>query len=821
MLRVFFCLINLQKEFKNKIYKLFSMSKSFIFFLYVVGMMQFKAQDKIDKAVQNLEQNYTQEKVFLLMDKDNYVVGDNIYFKSFVLNGYGRSTISNTLFVELYDHNKNLVDKKTVFLKNGEGDGTFVLSEFLNEDVYFIRAYTTWMANFSEEFNFIKQVPIYNPNSEQKLTLIKNTKWTANAFPESGTFVDNIPTKFAVRVYSEGIPPESWSGYVVDSEKPSDKLATFKALDKNVGIFNLTPKFGKSYKVIIEDNKGVKQTITLPAVANSGINLQLVNDQKGISYKIYGTALPQGLQGYSIVGTINNVMVYRANIKTTNSEASSIIPTKVSNNETAVLNITIFDEKQNPVAQRLFFVNPKKLNLDEPTLNFSLNNEPRAFNSFDIEPNDQYDNYTVLVREKQPSEIKNEDNLLSAKWLTGDFTSSIFNPSQYFEKTVNPEAFDALLISEKWKRFDWESLFSGKTPDLTYKPQKNLSFKGKVTNNGRFLPNKNINLLLKTDTSDKNFVPAVTDDNGFIYLDDIYFDEPLTVSYYLNKDKKQVSESDNLNISFQPLVANIPYKGNLPATNFQLGKSASSSNPAIARALQNKKNQETFKAANDATLIEEVKVVAKKTDKKAELDKELSSGKFSGMNATIFDLVNENKDAQTSMNILQWLQGRVAGVTFTMDSSGNYVPSIRGSQASLFLDEMPVDATMINSLPVSNIAMVKVLKNDGLVGNAIAIYTKRGNMISEDDKTTEKINKTVLRGYDKSVEFELPDITSDAYKKITNDTRETLYWNPNLSEEGGLAPRAKFFNNDNAKNREIIIISFDKDDKMLYYDEVK
>lgn len=797
------------------------MRKSFIFFLYVVGMMQFKAQDKIDKAVQNLEQNYVQEKVYVLLDKDNYVVGDNIYFKSFVFNGYGRSTISTTLFVELYDHSKNLVDKRTIALKNGEGDGSFALTEALKEDVYYFRAYTTWMANFPEEFNFMKQVPIYNPNSEQKLTLTKNTKWTANAFPESGTFIDNIPTKFAVRVYSEGIPPESWSGYVVDSEKPNEKLTTFKGLDKNVGIFTITPKFGKNYKLIVEDNKGAKQTIALPAVANSGINLQLVNDPKGISYQIKGTALPQGLQGYSIVGTINNQMVYRANIKTTNSEASSIIPTKVSNDETAVLNITIFDEKQNPVAQRLFFVNPKKLNLDEPTLSFSLNNEPRAFNSFDIEPNEDYTNYTVLVRENQPSESKNENNLLSAKWLTGDFTSPIFNPSQYFGKNSNPEAFDALLISEKWQRFDWDSLLTGKTPDFIYKPQNNLSFKGKVTNNGRFLPNKSVNLLLKTENLDKSFVPAMTDDNGFIYLDNIYFDEPLTISYYLNKDKKQVSESDNLNISFQPLVSNIPYKNNLPVTNYQLVNSASSSNPTIAKALQNKKNQQTLKTANEETLIEEVQVVAKKVDKKAELDKELSSGRFSSMDATIFDFVNDNKDAQSSFNILQWLQGRVAGVTFTMDNSGNYIPSIRGSQAQLFLDEMPTDASMISSLPVSNIAMVKVIKTGGLVSNAIAIYTKRGNMLTEEDKNTEKVNKTVLRGYDKSIEFELPDITSDAYKKIKTDTRETLYWNPTLLQEGSLAPRAKFFNNDDAKNREIIIISFDKDDKMLYYNEVK
>ena len=795
------------------------MRKIFIFFLYVVGMSQLKAQDKIDKAIENLEHNYTQEKVFLLLDKDKYVVGDNIYFKSFVFNGYNRSKVSNTLFVELYDHNKNMVDKKTVFLKNGEGDGTFTLNEFLNEDIYFVRAYTAWMGNFPEEFNFMKKVPIYNPSSEQKLVLDKNVKWTANVFPESGTLIDNIATKVAVRVYSQGIPPANWSGYVIDSEKPAEKLATFKNFDQNVGTFTITPKSGRTYKAIIEDNKGVKQTITLPSVSNSGINLQLTNDAKGINYKIKGNNLPQGLQGYSIVGTINNQMVYRANIKTTASDATSIIPTKVSNDETAVLNITIFDDKQNPVAQRLFFVNPKKLNLDEPTLAISMNNEARAFNSFDIEPDADHTSYTVLVKDSQPSENKNENTILSAQWLTGDFTSPIFNPAQYFEKTANPEALDAILISEKWKRFDWESLLAGKAPEFIYKPQNNLSFQGKVTNNGRFLPNKNINLLLKTEKSDKSFVPAVTDDKGFIYLDNIYFDEPLTVSYYLNKDKKETSESDNLNITFQASVNSIPLKNNLPATNYLLVKEAQA-DPSIAKLLQNKKNRQALIDFEKETQIEEVKVVAKKVDKKAELDKELSSGRFSSINATVFDLVNDNQDAMSSQNILQWLQGRAAGLTFTMDQSGNLVPSIRGSQANLFLDEMPVDASMISSIPVSNIAMVKVLKDGGLVSNAVAIYTRRGNMVAEEDKMKEKVNKLVLKGYDKSTEFELPDITGDAYKRITKDTRETLYWNPSLSEDGGLAPRAKFFNNDEAKNRQVIIISFDKNDRLLYYNEI-
>ena len=803
--------------------KLFGMRKIFIFFMYAVGILQFKAQDKIGKAIENLEQNYAQEKVYVMLDKNSYVTGDNLFFKTYVFDGYRRSSISNTLFVELYDHNKNLVDKRTIPLQNGEGNGSFNLTDALKEDVYFLRAYTAWMNNFPEEFNFIKAIPIYNPSSEQKLVSDHNEKWDAALFPESGTFVENINTKVVVRLFSQGQPVSGWSGYVTDAAKPTEKLATFKAYDQNVSSFAITPKAGKTYKVVIEDSKGQKQTLSLPAVSSSGLNLQVNSTNEGINYSIKTSNITDGLKGYSIVGTINNQMVYRANIKNPTNEVNSKIPTKVSDDNNAVLQLVIFDDKQEVVAKRLCFIKPKNLNIAEPTfVTTTLNNDARAFNSFEIEPDADYSHYTVLVREKP--ENNTAENILSALWFTGDFTTPVVAPAQYFSKNANTDALDALLISENWKRFDWNDILAEKKPDIRYWPGPNLSFKGKVTNNGRILPNKNINLLFRAGDTDKGLSQSVTDDSGYIYLNNVYFEGPLTVSYYLNQDKDKTAESDNLNINFQPLTSNTPLKGNLPATAYHLTENVknAASNPEVAKALQNRKNQQILKAANDETLIKEVQITAKKVDKKAELDKELSSGRFSSMNATIFDLVNENQDAQSSLNIMQWLQGRVAGVTFQMDNTGNYVPSIRGSQASLFLDEVPVDASMINSLPVSNIAMVKVLKDGGLVSNAIAIYTKRGNMLADQKDDKKEINnKAVLRGYDVPAEFEQPDITSDAYKRVKNDTRELLYWNPNLTSESNLPPRVLFFNNDNAKNREITIIGFDKNERLLYYDEVK
>ena len=70
------------------------------------------------------------------------------------------------------------------------------------------------MANFSEEFQLIQPIPVYNPASPQSLVINKDSKWTAKAYPEGGTFIENLPTKFAVRLQTEGTPPSEWHGYV-------------------------------------------------------------------------------------------------------------------------------------------------------------------------------------------------------------------------------------------------------------------------------------------------------------------------------------------------------------------------------------------------------------------------------------------------------------------------------------------------------------------------------------------------------------------------------------------------------------------------------
>ncbi|GAA4153425.1 Plug domain-containing protein [Chryseobacterium ginsenosidimutans] len=793
-----------------------------ISFLLLISIVQpLFSQTKLEKAITNLENNYEQEKVYLLTDKSQYVAGDQIWFKSFVFDGYNRSTLSTTLFVELYNSDKKLIDWKTILLTNGEGSGDFKLKEELPEQIYFVRAYTPYMTNFNEDFQIVKTIPIYNPDSPETLEISKNSDWSAKAFPEGGTFINGMSTKFAVRLSGNTSLPENWTGKVIDTQNPTIPVTTFTSFDKNVASFKITPVLGKKYQVIIQDNTGKNQTIDLPQVAGSGVNLEVSSSKDGIKYSLKGVNLTQQLQNYKIVGTINNHLAYKASISNLTNEASSIIPTKISNGNNGVLQLAVFDDQENLVTQRLCFIKPNNLKIEKAEIiGQNLKQTPRSFNSIDLSPESVFKNYTVLVSDDNSNDPE-EENILSSLWLTGDFTTKIDAPAQYFSKNANSEALDALLISENWKRFDWNSVLSGSVPAIKTNSKKFLSYRVKPLKNNAMLKDTNVNLVLKLGKNEPIINPFRTDQNGYIYLDNLSFNEPLNVSLFINSENNKEASTDNLYVTVEPLVNPTQFKGNFPSTKYKLVKAPESKklSPAISRAVNTQKNIK--KAENVDVQIEEVKLAGKKKDPKEELDKQLSSGMFSSINSTIFDFVNEDQHAIGSSNIFDWLQGRAAGLTFQRDNSGVNVPYIRGKQAKLYLDEVPTDPTMITSLPISNIAMVKIIKESGLIGNAVAIYTMKGNMKSKNnEKETQNNNSSTLKGYDKPSEFLIEMLDDDSPAKIENDTRETLYWNPNLFDSDYVPPRIKFYNNDTAKQYKVLIISFDEDDNLLYDKEI-
>lgn len=114
-----------------------------------------------------------------------------------------------------------------------------------------------------------------------------------------------------------------------------------------------------------------------------------------------------------------------------------------------------------------------------------------------------------------------------------------------------------------------------------------------------------------------------------------------------------------------------------------------------------------------------------------QLNNEYCSGLFRGQDA--YMLAPMDDPTSTSyFSVFQYLQGRIPGLMI-YDPYG-MVPwvSFRFARPAFFLDEMPVDAALLNDINMNDVAIIKVFRPPflGAIGNgwggAIAVYTKKG-----------------------------------------------------------------------------------------------
>jgi hypothetical protein len=194
------------------------------------------------------------------------------------------------------------------------------------------------------------------------------------------------------------------------------------------------------------------------------------------------------------------------------------------------------------------------------------------------------------------------------------------------------------------------------------------------------------------------------------------------------------------------------------------------------------------------------------------MDERYTSGFFSGGDAVSFDLTDDPA-AMGAMNIFTYLQGRVAGLQITTGGGGGGTQlTWRGARPALFLNEMPVDVSQIENLPVADIAYVKAFRppffgaTGGGSGGAIAIYTKKGGETSSQNNDIAGLDKTKLMGYSAPKEFYSPDYSKDNPLNDVPDVRTTLYWSPYiLTDKSSRKVTLTFYNNDVSKKLRVVL----------------
>ncbi|HZE85184.1 MAG TPA: hypothetical protein VE035_12810, partial [Puia sp.] len=679
----------------------------------------FLSAQKIDSMMNIYADSYPQEKIHVHFDKKIYNPGETIWFKAYIFTGADPSPFSKNFYAELSDGDGNILQRKTAPVMESTAAGNFDLPRDTKSGHLHFRAYTTWMTNFDTAFFYEKDIRIYNKKTDSgsAVTVIRHEPHL-QFFPEGGDMVAGVESVVAFKANDQYGLPITVKGVLKDGS--GKELLNFAPEHDGMGKFMVTPEKGDSLSALWKDEQGAEHRTPLPAVRQTGVALRAAAANQKVLFSIARSA--DGAAEYkhlTIMAHMHQHMVYKAKINLEeNFMSGGTIPT--GQLPTGVLQITVFSSTDQPLAERIVFVNNREFGFSPTLAVLTKSTGKRGKNNFQIEvPDTLRSNFSVAVTDAEADgKLQGDDNIISRLLLTGDIKGYVHAPYYYFSDQSDSVAghLDLVMLTHGWRRFKWDQLSKGKLPVIKFPEQNFLSMKVEVlgVDPYRISKDESLNVILsKKDSSTQMlFVPHLT--GGKFGITGLVFYDTARAFYQFNVNRKLSNEAA---ITFNTGVLR-GSRAAKPMTSIYDGWTAEDSiffrrsrfiaqEAARIQPLLDKK----------VKTLESVTVRARQKSDKEKLDEKYTSGMFSGGDAYSFDL-NNDPYAVAMQDIFSYLQGKVPGLQITTGNGPGGTPSLqwRGSAPSLYLNEMQVDASQLQSTPVSDIAMVKVFRPGSGVG---------------------------------------------------------------------------------------------------------
>ena len=331
--------------------------------LEVVG--QNKELNFLQNSLENYTKNNLQEKLFIHTDKNIYVANEICWLKIYNVDAILNKplNISKVAYIELIDNNNKAVVQEKIALHEGTGNGSILIPTAMATGNYTLRAYTNWMKNFSNSFFFEKKISIINPSlsQENNYTPIKET-YTLQVFPEGGNLVAEAASKVAFKLANQWGKGIQAKGYLMNEKGDTITQCATSSLgigDGGMGSFSFTPQPNHSYSLSLKTSDDKIITQVLPTPYEKGYALSITNsslsDAASLNINVVGKKLDnirvyllvhaRGLVTSTLSAQIENGIVHFQIDKNKLSDGINIL--------------TLFNEAQQPVCERLYFNYPK------------------------------------------------------------------------------------------------------------------------------------------------------------------------------------------------------------------------------------------------------------------------------------------------------------------------------------------------------------------------------------------------------------------------------------------------------------------------------
>ena len=727
-----------------------------------------------------------EEKVYLSTDKEVFVQNENLWFSVFLVNArtHQTSSVSELVYVDLLGPKDEIISSLAIDMRSHLGKGSFFLADSLLGGNYTINAYTHYMRNSSPEFIFSKTVEFFNLKRKKtiKEPVTDEQGIHVDFFPEGGYVLGGVSNAIAFKIidgFGNGL---THKGVLIDAK--GNKVTELNPLNFGLGKFQFTPDSDQQYRGFFQIN-GNDYFFKLPKVKDKGYQLTVrraltkthitVKGSPGMSFE--NTYLLMHIRG-------NMIKVVKAN------PGQEFIYNSLVNDQVSsgIIHVTFFKDRV-PLLERLFYNERAndKINIEADV---TPNIKKRSKVNFDLSVLDptglKYSgSFSVSVQKK--STDRNKTNIENYLWLTSDLKGYIESPN-YYTNAVNADRFemlDLLMLTHGWRRFEWGNVLNRTLPPILYFPEKGFTLEGKVVRwEDRSKP---IQVDLSMMFLENITFQARTSSNeaGDFWFEGLQVEDTLNaVIQTINSKKEKKGKSGKLINSFIELKKKTYPKIRI---NHQAKKIESK---ALNRDyLDDMLEISQIKASFDGDVIFLDEVAVESTEDR-------SSNPF----YREYMLYRE-PDARVVMdsiksgyaNIFDVIKGRLTGIQFSKDESGEYIALIRGpnsisldNNAVFLLDGQQIPSSVISTINPNDISHVDVLKGVratiyGTSNGVIAFYRKTGRSGAPLGNTMGILN-VKMYGYHQPDEFYVPNHKNPTEnEKIRPDRRGTQYWSSNIS----------------------------------------
>jgi len=454
--------------------------KRILIFLYCLAAMPVFSQagaDSLQQLFTRYQLNTFQEKLFVHINKTFYLAGETAWYKVYDIDGWLHRpcAASAIAHVEILDKDQRPLVQARILLQEGSGNGSLLIPTSIASGHYRLRAYTSWMRNFSPDFYYEQTITIVNTLRAPAAPAPSGAPvYAVQFFPEGGNLVAGLASRTAFKItnrYGQGLPGR---GIIINSRK--DTVARFETGHAGMGSFLFTPQQDETYTALVNTADTVLRQ-SLPMVYAQGYTMRLVDKDEG-HLQVIVSASPSlaALPVYLLAHTRQLVKSMETGIPAVNGQQVFIIDKNKLGE--GISHVTVFNAARQPVCERLYFKRPAaKLlvaaHLDQAVygtrkkINIAVSAEDRPGHAADAD-------MSMAVFMVDSLQSPHYTDMLSWLLLSSDIKGAIEDPGWYLDNTraESDTAIDNLLLTQGWRRFRWEDVLQNRLPLFEYLPEK-------------------------------------------------------------------------------------------------------------------------------------------------------------------------------------------------------------------------------------------------------------------------------------------------------------------------------------------------------------